>query len=132
MVRQVANSGEDILGVSPCTRYSTAPLDNEIEILMIYETFSSENQRKGALQELGQIHQVAATNSWMDTPITFDEEDEPKADPVRAPAALVLDPIVYGFRLTKVLLDGGSGLNLIYEVTLDKMQFHRSRVEQRY
>ncbi|XP_020184709.1 uncharacterized protein [Aegilops tauschii subsp. strangulata] len=29
-------------------------------------------------------------------------------------------------------MDRGSGLNLIYEVTLDKMQFHRSRVEQSY
>ena len=35
-------------------------------------------------------------------------------------AALVLSPIVDGFHLTKVLMDGGSGLNLIYEETLQK------------
>ena len=34
------------------------------------------------------------------------------------------------FRLTKVLMDGGSGLNLIYEDTLDKMQVDRTRIEQ--
>ena len=50
---------------------------------------------------------------------------------VRAPDALVLNPIVDGFRLTKVLMDSGSGLNLIYEDTLDKMQMVRSRMEQR-
>jgi hypothetical protein len=72
---------------------------------------------------------VVETDSWTDTPITFEEADEPRAHPVRAPAALVLDPIVDGFRLHKVLMDGGSGLNLIYEDTLDKMQFDRSRVE---
>ena len=42
----------------------------------------------------------------------------------------MLKPIVDGFRLTKVLMDGGSGLNLIYEDTLDKMQVDRRRIEQ--
>ena len=43
---------------------------------------------------------------------------EPKFRKARAPAALDLSPIVDGFRLTKVLMDDGSGLNLIYEETL--------------
>ena len=35
-----------------------------------------------------------------------------------------------GFRLTKVLMDGVSGLNLIYEETLQKMEIDWSRIEQ--
>ena len=35
-----------------------------------------------------------------------------------------------GFRLTKVLMDGGSGLNLIYEETLQKMEIDWSRIER--
>ena len=35
-----------------------------------------------------------------------------------------------GFRLTKVLMDGGSGLNLIYEETLSKTEIDKSRIEQ--
>ena len=62
--------------------------------------------------------------------ITFNASDEPKIRSVRAPAALVLNPIVDGFRLTKVLMDGGSGLNLIYEDPLNKMELDRSRIEQ--
>src|SRR5215216_2447882 len=62
--------------------------------------------------------------------ITFTAEDEPRSRSVRAPATLVLNPIVDGFRLTKVLMDGGSGLNLIYEDTLQKMQMDKSRIEQ--
>ena len=54
--------------------------------------------------------------------ITFNASDEPKFRTARALAALVLSPIVDGFRLTKVLMDGGSGLNLIYEETLQKME----------
>ena len=47
----------------------------------------------------------------------------------RGVAALVLDPIIDGYRLSKVLMDGGSSLNLIYEDTLQKMQFDRSRIQ---
>ena len=68
-----------------------------------------------------------ATQPWTATPITFNKKDEPSPCNNHA---LVLDPIVDGFWLTKVLMDGGSGLNLIYEDTLDKMQFNRSRIER--
>ena len=62
--------------------------------------------------------------------ITFNADDEPGARSVQAPAALVQNPIVDHFRLIKVLMDGGSGPNLIYEDTLNKMQMDRSRIEQ--
>ena len=52
--------------------------------------------------------------------ITFNASDEPKFRTAWAPAGLVISPIVDGFRLTNVLMDGGSGLNLIYEETLQK------------
>jgi hypothetical protein len=34
---------------------------------------------------------------------------------------LVLDPIIQGSKLTRVLIDGGSGLNFIFASTLAKM-----------
>ena len=34
------------------------------------------------------------------------------------------------FHLTKVLMDGGSGLNLIYEETLQKIEIDWSRIER--
>ena len=76
--------------------------------------------RKRTIRNLAEVYQVATTNPWSDTAITFNASDEPKFRTARAPAALVLSPIVDGFRLTKVLMDGGSGLNLIYEETLQK------------
>ena len=69
-------------------------------------------------------------NPWNDTAITFNASDEPRFHTVGAPASLVLSPIVDGFRLTKVLMDGGSELNLIYEETLNKMEIDKSRIEQ--
>ena len=71
--------------------------------------------RKRMIHSLAEVYQVATTNPWNDAAITFNASEEPKFRTARAPAALVLSPIVDCFRLTKVLMDGGSGLNLIYE-----------------
>ena len=73
---------------------------------------------------------MAEMNPWSDTAITFSASDEPQFQTVRAPATLVLSPIMDGFRLTKVLMDSGSGLNVIYEETLNKMEIDKSRIEQ--
>ena len=98
--------------------------------MTVFETFASNNKRKRALRDLAEVCQIAAINPWNDTAITFNAGDEPKYRTVRVPAALVLSPIVDGFRLTKVLMDGGSGLNLIYEDTHHKMEIDRSRIKQ--
>ena len=57
--------------------------------------------------------------SWSDSPITFDQRDHPShvARPGRYP--LIIDPIIRKKHLTKVLMDGGSGLNILYVDTLD-------------
>ena len=41
---------------------------------------------------------------------------------------LVVDPIVRKKRLTKVLMDGGSSLNILYIDTLDAMRIPRSKL----
>ncbi|XP_066361167.1 uncharacterized protein [Miscanthus floridulus] len=41
---------------------------------------------------------------------------------------LIIDPIVDKKRLTKVLMDGGSGLNILYVDTLDAMRIPRSEL----
>ena len=50
---------------------------------------------------------------WLESAITFDRTDHPDtvAHPGRYP--LVVDPIIGPKRLTKVLMDGGSGLNIM-------------------
>ena len=55
---------------------------------------------------------------WSESPITFDQRDHPShvARPGRYP--LIVDPIVHKKRLTKVLMDEGSGLNILYVDTL--------------
>ena len=66
--------------------------------------------------------------SWLESLITFDQRDHPShvARPGRYP--LVIDPIVRKKHLTKVLMDGGSGLNILYVDTLDAICIPRSEL----
>ena len=43
--------------------------------------------------------------------------------------ALVVDPIIDHFRLTKVLMDGGSTLNILHEDTLKCMNLAESQLD---
>ena len=60
--------------------------------------------------------------SWSDSPITFDQRDHPSHVARLGHYLLVVDPIIRKKRLTKVLMDGGSGLNILYIDTLDAMR----------
>ena len=51
--------------------------------------------------------------SWSESPITFDQRDHPSHIARLGCYPLVIDPIVRKKRLTKVLMDGGSGLNIL-------------------
>ena len=42
---------------------------------------------------------------------------------------MVLDPIIDGFHLTRVLMDGGSSLNLLYQDTVRKMGINPSWIK---
>ena len=43
---------------------------------------------------------------------------------------MVLDPIIDGYHLTRVLMDGGRSLNLIYQDTIRRMGIDPSRINQ--
>ena len=127
ILRQVAKSGKDLLESHKAEQH---PAKEHNTVLTVFETFASNNRRKRAHRSSAEICHVAKVNLWNDTAITFNASDKPQFQTVRAPAALVLSPIVDDFRLSKVLMDGGSGLNLIYEETLKKMEIDKSRTEQ--
>jgi len=67
--------------------------------------------------------------NWSSTPITFNRDNHP--DMVVAPGVypLVVDPIIINTRLSKVLMDGGSSLNIIYLETLDLLGIERAQLQ---
>jgi hypothetical protein len=65
---------------------------------------------------------------WSDKPITFDQGDHPDCVPSPGRYPLVVDPVIGNARLTKVLMDGGSNLNIIYAETLGLLEIDLSTI----
>ena len=65
---------------------------------------------------------------WSESTITFDQTDHMDTIPHLGRYPLVVDLIVSPKRLTKVRTDRGSGLNIMYAKTLDKMGVDRTRL----
>jgi hypothetical protein len=65
---------------------------------------------------------------WSDKPITFDRGDDPNFVPSLGRYPLVVDPIIGNVRLSKVLMDRGSSLNIIYAETLELLGVDRFEV----
>ena len=96
---------------------------------MIYVTHIPESECRRALRDVYALEPVAPKfNPWSSCPITFDHRDHPTSIRHLGSTALVLDPIINGYHLTRVLMDGGSNLNLIYQDTVRKMGIDPSRL----
>jgi hypothetical protein len=65
---------------------------------------------------------------WSNKPITFNQGDHPDRVPSPGKYPLIVDPIIGNVRLTKVLMDGGSNLNIIYVETLELLQIDLSTI----
>jgi hypothetical protein len=90
---------------------------------------ASARHRKQERREVCSVKVAAPVYlDWSDKPITFDRYDHP--DRVLSPGKypLVVDPVIGDVRLTKVLMDGGSSLNIIYAETLGLLRVDLSSV----
>jgi hypothetical protein len=54
---------------------------------------------------------------WSEDAITFSHEDRPNRIPNTGQYPLVVDPVIGNVRFSKVLMDGGSNLNILYAQT---------------
>ena len=97
---------------------------------MIYVTHIPKRERKHALRDVYAIEPVAPKfNPWSACLTSFDRIDHPTSILHGGSAALVLDPITDGFHLTRVLMDGGNSLDLLYQDTVRKMGIDPSRIK---
>jgi hypothetical protein len=80
---------------------------------------ASTRHRKQERREVCSVKVAAPVYlDWSDKPITFDQGDHPDCVPSPRRYPLVVDPVIGNARLTKVLMNGGSSLNIIYAETL--------------
>jgi hypothetical protein len=92
-------------------------------INFLFGGLPSRREQKATRREVMSIEPAVPTPlRWSEVPITFSRVDQwtSFSEPGRFP--LVLKPVVAGSRLNKVLIDGGSGLNVIFTKTLKKMK----------
>ena len=82
-------------------------------------------------QERREVYSVKVAASvyldWSDKPITFDQGD-PDSVPSPGKYPLVVDPVIGNVRLTKILMDGGISLNIIYAETLELLRINVSTI----
>lgn len=59
---------------------------------------------------------------WSRTPIIFNEEDHLDCTIAVGCLALLVSPTIRNLKVTKMLVDGGAGLNLIFPKVISKLQ----------
>jgi hypothetical protein len=90
---------------------------------VLFGGLPSRREQKATRREVMSTEPAVPTPlRWSEGPITFSRADQwtSFSEPGRFP--LVLKPVVAGSRLNKVLIDGGSGLNVLFTKTLKKMK----------
>jgi hypothetical protein len=102
--------------------------DKEEEFLEVHDCFmiysgqvanALARHRKQERREVCSVKVAAPVYlDWSDKPITFDQGDHPDYVPSPGRYPLVVDPVIGNARLTKVIIYGGSSLNIIYAETL--------------
>ena len=82
----------------------------------------TSRQRKRERREVFSVTNVTPSYlDWSEDTISFDREDHPDYIPNPGQYPLVVDPIIGNTRFSKVLMDGGNSLNIMYAHTLELM-----------
>jgi hypothetical protein len=89
----------------------------------LFGRLPTKRYQKATIWEVLNIETAVPTPlRWSEVPITFSRTDQWTSFSEPGRFALVLKRVVAGSRLNKVLIDGGSGLNVLFTKTLKKMK----------
>ena len=102
--------------------------------------FAGRETKRGEELRVREVNSAAplvpSYMKWADTPITFDQSDHPPHIPHPGRHTLIVDPLVEtrngNFRLRNVLMDGGSGINILYASTMKGMNIPMSKLNKSY
>ena len=96
-------------------------------IFMGSDAIYSKHQHKVRYQEACVAEMAVPTFlHWSESLITFDQRDHPSHIARLGRYPLIIDPNVRKKRLTKVMMDGGSGLNILYAHTMELLELDQS------
>jgi hypothetical protein len=90
---------------------------------VLFDGLPNQRAQKATRQEVMSIEPAVPTPlRWSEVPITFSRADQWTSFSESGWFPLVLKPVVAGSKLNKVLINGGSGLNVLFTKTLKKMK----------
>jgi hypothetical protein len=102
---------------------------------MVFETKRTDKQSlyRWSLEVNAIMLAVPKLMYWSDQAIGWDRADHPKIMPNPGGYALVMDPTFVGLannvRFSKVLIDNGSSINIMYRDTMQKLGIKDNRLE---
>ena len=93
------------------------------QVPMIQKAHFSKREMKKFTREVNLTEASMAIEyvNWSEQTISYSRADHPPSVPRPGHTALVLDAQIGGFNMSKVFMDGGSGLNLLFASTLKVM-----------
>jgi hypothetical protein len=90
---------------------------------VLFGGLPNRRAQKATRREVMSIEPAVPTPlRWSEVPITFSHVDQWTSFSQLGRLPLVLKPVVVGSKLNKVLINGGSGLNVLFTKTLKKMK----------
>jgi hypothetical protein len=97
-------------------------VDRCLVIIGDLEDECSRRQQKVRLREVcAAATAIPRKLKWASTTIIFDQDDHPASIPRPGSYPFVVDPVISNMCLSKVLMDGGSSLNILYIDSLEAM-----------
>jgi hypothetical protein len=100
----------EALAVDPARRAPRGP--------GVFDDMSSRQRKRERHKVLTAEKAPPSFLDWLEDAITFSREDHSNRIPNPGQYPLVVDPVIGNARLSKVLMDGGSSLNILYAHTL--------------
>ncbi|SPT20207.1 unnamed protein product [Triticum aestivum] len=94
---------------------------------------ASRRQLKQWVQEVNAAEPPVESRKplrWSSTPIVFHIEDHPDRTTAVGCLPMLVSPTIRNLKVTKMLVDGGAGLNLISSAVLQKLQIPDSELEE--
>jgi hypothetical protein len=96
---------------------------------VLFGGLPTKRSQKATRREVLNIELVVPTPlRWLEVPITFFCADQWTSFSEPGCFPLILKPVVASSRLNKVLIDGGSGLNVLFTKTLNKMKLYITHI----
>ncbi|KAM0919739.1 hypothetical protein ACQ4PT_007916 [Festuca glaucescens] len=121
------NNPNVVLGRNQYTR------EDQAYVVFVTEPTDRQSVQRRSMEVNAVMPAIPEFMYWSEQQITWDQRDHPKVMPKPGAYALVVDPIIIGpslkVRFSKVLVDNGSSINIIYKDTLVKLGINENQLE---